>query len=134
MYGMMGDLKKSNSLYEKNYIAYSHDVKVHQTLFLDFTQSEKVEMIQGVNDRVTMETKSSHFNIINPYVSYVVKDKILYRIESYKTIPLTITHEMLVDLKYEMIKNDVARFKVFFSKKHNSYLITLDEMVFEISK
>ena len=88
MYKTLGTMKKSNTVYERHYSKLMSNTKIHETMFLDLAQSDKVDIKSGDFDRVIIRSNNSHFHIIHPYISYLVKENVLYRIESNKNIGL----------------------------------------------
>ena len=132
MYGSIGMMKQSNQTYERVYNNLSKDTKIHESFFLDFAQSNGLSVKQDEFDRGYLQTSNSHFDIMMPYVSYMVKENILYRIESSKKIPEKINEDMLKYLKFEIVKKDVEKFKLYTSS--NGMLVVLDELIFEVGK
>ena len=66
-------------------------------------------------DVVLFQTSNSIHNRFNPYIAYIVKDKILYRLESlreFKEFPLNINSDFVVD-----DLGEVNSFRVYKSKK-----------------
>jgi len=132
MYQNIDMLKKSNFIYEKFYHKTSLQTKIHKTMFLDLAQSTYAKKVDGDFDRVILQTSNSHFGIIMPYVSYIVKQNTLYRVESNKQIPQKIKDDFLPYLKFEIVKKGIKTFEFYRAKK--SFLIVLDAMIFEVAK
>jgi len=132
MYKTLETMKKSNTLYERHYSKLMINTKIHKTMFLDFVQSDKVDIKSGDFDRIVMRSKNSHFHIAHPYISYLVKENVLYRIESDKNIGLNIKYDLLKYIKFEVVKKNIKKFKIFKGK--NSFLINLDNLIFEVEK
>lgn len=142
-YGGIATLKKSNEVYENSFLTIEKRTKIYKTIFFDLTQSKNVSLIKKETsdillndntkfDQLYAQTVHSHFGIINPYIAYRVKDKKLYRLESNKKIPTTLDYEVLNHIKFEIVAEDVKKFKVFTSD--NSFLIVLNDLIFEVSQ
>lgn len=131
MYDAIDMLKMSNKTYEKHYKIKHDDTKIQKTLSLDLMQATNIKVYKNEFDRLTLETKNSHFDIEAPYICYLVRDNMLYRLESNKPIYDKITDDMLKNIKFEILKESVERFKVF--KADASALISLDEMLLEVT-
>lgn len=142
-YRSIATLKKSNEVYENSFNTVEKTTKIYKTLFFDLTQSKDVSLISQKTsdiliddknkfDQLNAQTEHSHFGIINPYIAYIVKDKRLYRLESNKKIPYTIDYDFLKYIKFEIVAVDIKRFKVFASE--NSFLILLNDLIFEVSQ
>ncbi len=134
LFGATGAVQKSNNAFAKHYDQKSSTTKIHQTFLHDFSQSLSSAVVSSQPfDRVILETTHSHFKIPQPYVAYRVKENVLYRLESHKPIGQRLDEAMLQEIKFEIISQNVTYFKVFVSKK-DSFLVAVNEMLFEILK
>ncbi len=126
LYQSYASLNESNSFYKTKI----EDIKKIETkkrvLFLDFSlalfTSQNIINITKDKDTVFLQSSNSIHGRINPYVTYIVKEKKLYRLESLKplTIPLARDAEFDVD--------DLGKVKSF-----RVYKSTTDETTFLIS-
>jgi prepilin-type N-terminal cleavage/methylation domain-containing protein len=132
MYRSIGTLKMSNNLYEKHYNQDKINTMIHKTMFFDLAQSLSASVVNGKFDRLDLQSVNSNFDIIYPYISYIVKDKTLYRVESAKKIPSKIEYEDLRYLKYEIVLKDIEKFRVF--KASDSFLVVINKLIFEVAK
>ena len=133
MYKSIGVLKISNNLYEKHYDKDKINTMIHKTMFFDLGESLSASVLNSSKfDRLDLQSINSNFGIIYPYISYIVKDKALYRVESAKKIPKKITYESLNYLKYEIVLKNIEKFKVFKAKE--SFLVVVDKLIFEVAK
>jgi prepilin-type N-terminal cleavage/methylation domain-containing protein len=132
IYKTLGTMKKSNDIYGAHYQMTSIGTKIHKTMFLDLAQSVSANVVKGDFDRLILQSRNSYFGIIEPYIAYIVKEGILYRIESNKEIKPKIQYDSLKNIKFEIVKRNVKKFKVFKAK--NSFLIVVDDLIFEVAK
>lgn len=136
MYHSISTLKISNETYEKQYLKTSLSTKIHKTLFFDFTQSENFSITKHDGDDKTdelfLKTSHSHFKIFDPYVTYTVRDKLLYRIESNQKFTSFKEENALDNIKFEIVTDNVTKFKIFGTDK--SILVVLNDLIFEIVK
>ena len=106
--------------------------KIKKLIFLDFTLAiyNPRGMIHLDNrekneDFVVLQTSHSVHRRINPYVTYIVKDKKLYRLESLKKFT---SHELSSDASFDIDElGEVKSFRVYkTTKKTQSYLVAID--------
>ena len=133
LYQAYSDLNKSNQKYKTIVAKIDKNIKIKKVVYLDFllslTNNVYIQNQDVDEDIVILQTTNSIHNNINPYVSYIVKDNKLYRIESLikPTIPFGVDLKGVVDYIEE-----VNRFRVYKAlKKDNNntktlYLIDID--------
>ena len=104
LYKSYDALNKSNSLLAKETKKLQMQEEVKKSIYLDFTnalaKSVKILKQDTKEDVVFMQTRHSLHKRINPYVAYIIKDKILYRLESLKPFieyPLGADSEFVAD-------------------------------------
>ncbi len=106
--------------------------KIKKLIFLDFTLAiyNPADMIHIDNrekneDFVVFQTSHSVHRRINPYVTYIVKDKKLYRLESLKKFT---SYELPSDAAFDIDElGEVKSFRVYkTTKKTQSYLVAID--------
>ena len=129
LYKSYASLNNSNSLLKDE----AHSIKKQElkkkVLFLDFSLiiNNKLDILNKdtKEDVLFMQSKNSIHNRINPYITYIVKDSILYRLESlekFYTADLSFDNEFVYDTFGE-----VNSFRVFTSRdKNSSFLIDID--------
>ncbi|WP_188108593.1 PulJ/GspJ family protein [Sulfurimonas lithotrophica] len=129
LYKAYDALNISNEIYkEKSQAIKSIELK-KRTIYLDFALSVK----KDDKDRVTYLEKDTEEDIVtfagsnsihkryNPYITYLVKNKILYRVESLQEIK---EYPFAADIRADIdVMGEVKKFKVFKSKNNDSYLI-----------
>ncbi len=128
LYRSYGSLERSNAKYEKIEKGMERFFKVKKTLFLDFSLAVENNITILNQDRnedvVFVHTSNSLHNRFDPYVAYVVKEGVLYRIESlrpFREYPFGADTFGDVD-KVASIK----RFRVYKAlKKENGNIVTL---------
>jgi len=90
LYKSYADLNKTNKLYEKEVLKLQHISRIKQTLYLDLLLATKetlrVSHPDVKFDFVSFTTNHSLHRLVKPYVAYIVKENILYRLESNKAI------------------------------------------------
>ena len=124
LYKSYASLNKSNSNFKKEVEVLESLKQKKKILFLDFSVSKfasvAIQRLDRQNDMVLLKSANSVHKRFNPYLAYIISNKILYRIESLKPIayPLDVSSEFDVDEFGE-----VARFKIFESKSKDSYII-----------
>jgi len=103
LYKSYATLNKSNKIYKKEVEVLESLKLKRKTLFLDFSVAKfKTIGIQNLDrktDIVFMQTTNSTHRNFNPWVSYIVNNKKLYRLESLKKLsyPIDVSSEFNVD-------------------------------------
>ena len=106
--------------------------KIKKVVFLDFTLAlfdprgiVHIDNRDKREDFVFFQTSHSLHRRINPYVTYVVKNQILYRLESLKKFD---SFELPSDAEFDVDElGDVKSFRVYkTTKKAQSYLVAVD--------
>jgi prepilin-type N-terminal cleavage/methylation domain-containing protein len=125
LYKAYDALNISNKIYkEKSNAIESLELK-KRTIYLDIALSFKGSfkyLDKDVNeDIVTFQSSNSIHKRYNPYITYFVKEKKLYRIESLQVIN---EYPFASDIIANVDEiGEVKKFKVFKSSKSESYLI-----------
>ena len=90
LYKSYADLNKMNKVYEKEVSKLEHTSRIKQALYLDLLLATKKTLILSHQDAkfdfVSFTTEHSLHRLIKPNIAYIVKEKILYRVESNKAI------------------------------------------------
>ena len=129
LYKSYATLNKSNSFLAKEVQKISSLELLKKTIYLDFAAALKESVVILPQDQredvVFLQTSNSIHQRINPYVAYIVKDKILYRLESlkpFKEYPLVADSEFVSDKLGE-----VKSFRVYSSNEQakKSYLMSI---------
>ena len=106
--------------------------KIKKAVFLDFTLAlfnargtVQIDNRDKREDFVFFQTSHSLHRRINPYVTYIVKDKKLYRLESLKKFD---SFELPSDAEFDVDElGDIKSFRVYkTTKKKQSYLVAID--------
>jgi len=129
LYKSYASLNSSNSLLKDEVNSIEKQELKKKVLFLDFSLiiDNKIDVLnKGTKeDVVFIQSKNSIHNRINPYITYIVKDSILYRLESlekFYTADLRFDNEFVYDNLGE-----VNSFRVYTSRdKKSSFLIDID--------
>jgi len=129
LYKSYASLNNSNSLLKDEVHSIKKQELKKKVLFLDFSLiiNNKLDILNKdtKEDVLFIQSKNSIHNRINPYITYIVKDSILYRLESlekFYTADLSFDNEFVYDTFGE-----VNSFRVFTSRdKNSSFLIDID--------
>ncbi len=115
--------------------------KIKKVIYMDFLLAQKksihIKNIEKGKDFVTMQSSNSIHQRYNPYITYILKEDKLYRLESLEAIK---EYNIEANAQFDIDKiGDVTTFKVYKStiKDENSYLINiifknLDEILLKV--
>jgi prepilin-type N-terminal cleavage/methylation domain-containing protein len=88
LYKSYSTLNKSNDIFTSEVLKLTKMQKIKTVMFLDFSTSRKgsINIINQdrKNDVVFLQTSNSIHDRVEPYVAYVLKNKHLYRLESFR--------------------------------------------------
>lgn len=120
--------KKLNQPYLEKAHKIDTEAKIFRILVNDFSQIVgEASIIYGKKyDIVRIQTKNTIYNIIQPYVTYIVsnKDLTLIRTESLEKFDINKKDEIYKQLIFgDILSRDIDSFKVFF--KNNYFNIFL---------
>ena len=133
LYKSYADLNKTNKVYEKEVFKLQHISRIKQVLYLDFLLATKATLAvshQDVKfDLVSFTTEHSLHRLIKPYVTYIVKENILYRLESNKAIK---SAEISREQPFIIDKiGSVKKFKIYSPTAKNKEKIVVLEADFK---
>ena len=130
LYKTNATLHISNANLKKEAEAVKKIQKLKRVIYLDFLSaindnntSVRIQKREKNEDFVSLMSKHSLHQRINPYITYIVKDKKLYRLESLKKI---VDYEIASDSEFDIdMIGEVIIFRVYNSKdrKKHAYLI-----------
>jgi prepilin-type N-terminal cleavage/methylation domain-containing protein len=128
LYQSYADLNRVNKSYTAVVEKLSKEGLLKKTLYRDFLLASKngmiVRHIDKKYDFVSFTTKNSIHRRINPYVVYIVKEKVLYRLESLHQIRSPgISREVTFDIDK---LGSVEKFKLFGTRDNKKELFLLD--------
>jgi len=130
LYKSYANLNRSNILLHEEVQKISKIQKIKKTILMDFTSAISVNILKQDTkiDIGFLQTRHSLYLRINPYVGYIVKDKMLYRIESFK--PLT---EFPLVADSEFIAEELGQIKIFriYKAKDTKTDLYLVHLLFE---
>lgn len=130
LYKSYSSLNFSNEIVKKEVQSINNIQKIKKVVFFDFSlalsNTAKISNREKNEDFISLQTSNSIHKRYNPYVTYIVKKKKLYRLESLKKIEkyeIDATAEFNVDYLGEL-----ENFRVYKSsnKKKEIYLIDID--------
>lgn len=126
LYQTYASLQKSNRFYGDELASASQEQQLRKTIYLDLAlsmpDSFNVINISTTEDIITMRSSHSVHHRIMPYITYMLKEGQLLRIESSQELifPLIGDEEMVID--------EIAEAKVFrVFQKEASFLVHLEE-------
>jgi len=131
LYKSYSALNKSNTLLSQELQKISEVELLKEVIYRDFSVARQTDTNRSSivvlnqskkEDVVFFQTSNSIHQRVNPYIAYIVKEKILYRLESlkpFKEYPLVADSEFVAD---EL--GEVEIFRVYKSKdvKKSTYL------------
>lgn len=129
LYQSYGSLNRSNDIVQNELEGIISIQKLKRVVFLDFSlamyKSVSVEFRDTDEDFVFFQSSHSLHKRYNPYIAYIVKNEVLYRLESLKAFK---TYELSADTEFDVDKiGEVGFFKVYKSKSDKeSFLIDID--------
>jgi len=128
LYKSYADTNRVNKTYAKAVYKLTKEKLIKRTLYLDFMQAHKKSIfIQHIDknfDFISFMTGHSIHRRINPYVSYIVKEKVIYRLESLQQIK---SLDINRDITYDIDKIGVVeKFKLFGTKDNKKEHFLLD--------
>lgn len=130
LYKTNASLHLSNANLKKEAEALQKIQKLKRVIYLDFLSAVEdantsitITKREKNEDFVSLMSKHSLHKRINPYITYIVKEKKLYRLESLKKI---VDYEIASDSEFDIDTiGEVNIFRVYKSKdiKKHAYLI-----------
>jgi len=125
LYKSYAGLNKSNRVIADEVAKRIQIERLKKVLYLDISlaQSITIENQDKNEDIVFMQTGNSIHNRINPYVAYLVKNKVFYRLESLKPFdgyPLSTDSEFVADKL-----GKVTSFRLYASQEKSKKLYLL---------
>ena len=118
LYKSYDSLKRSNDKYTAITKDMRHLWRIKKMLYLDFALSLKSNVSvlnqERNEDVVLLQTSNSLHNRFYPYVAYVVKDGILYRLESLRKLTYPFDAETIGDAD---VIAKVERFRIYKALK-----------------
>ena len=131
LYKSYADLNKTNKVYEKEVLQLQNISRIKQVLYLDLLLATKQTLVvlhqDSKFDFISFETKHSLHRRIRPNIAYIVKENILYRLESNNAIEsLEISREQpfIID-KIGSIKK-IKLYSSTGENKENIFLLEAD--------
>jgi len=127
LYKSYSELNISNSFYKEESNKLEQIEKIKKVLYLDISLAQhnslKVVNVDKARDTLFMHSTHSLHRRINPYIVYVVNNKKLYRVESFKELKeYPFDSDARFDVDYI---GEVERFRVYTSQTQEAYLVDL---------
>jgi len=125
LYKSYSELNSANSFYQEEAKGLERKVKIKETLFLDISLalSKSVKILNHTKQKDTLLMHSTHslHRRINPYIAYVINNKRLYRVESFRELhSYPFESDSGFDVDY---LGEVELFRVYKSKSQEAYLL-----------
>jgi prepilin-type N-terminal cleavage/methylation domain-containing protein len=133
LYKSYADLNHTNESYAKAVQKLNKEALTQKTIYLDLLLANKKSMIVQKRDKdsdfISFESKHSIHRRINPFIAYIVKKKILYRLESLEQIK---SWEIDSNIAFDIDKiGSMTKFKLYPTRDGKKELYLLE---MEISK
>ncbi len=112
LYGVINGINKKEKRSIKEYREY-HKVLMSKKLFYEDLMYAKKIFKDNDKKIYIFQTKNSLYALSNPYVVYKLKDKTLYRIESYKKLTRDMTSQDLENARVLPVLKDCIDFLIF---------------------
>ena len=126
LYTMNASVNKSNIFYEKQVNKLNQLTLKKRVLFLDlslaFSRQIAIEHADKNEDILFLQTTNSLHKRVNPFVTYIVKNKKLYRLESFKKLMYPFSETDKFDVDYF---GNVNVFRVYKEKNKETFLVDL---------
>ena len=134
LYDVVNMLNKRKDIDITKYKKY-HKTQELKKLFYQDLMSEKDISIDNEKKISIFRTKNSLHGISYPFVAYILKKNILYRVESYKKIDKDIKSSMLDSAKILILLKACQNFLLFKDKQGIIvYMKTKNETIFKVNK
>ena len=132
LYNVINMLNKIKDREMVSYRELYHFQELKRLFYQDMMYATKIE-IDNEKKRVLFKTKNSLYGYNHPYVEYILKKKILYRVESYKKLTLEPTSFELNSARILQLLNSCKNILFFKDKKGvNIYLKEKFNHIFKI--
>jgi len=128
LYKSYADLNRSNRVYTEAAKQLDTKARLKKSIYLDLLLASKESILHEQEDQkfdfISFMTEHSLHRRIKPYVSYVVKEHILYRLESREQIK---SQDIGTDIAFDIDKiGNVEKLKFFPEKKDKRAFYLLD--------
>jgi prepilin-type N-terminal cleavage/methylation domain-containing protein len=128
LYKSYADLNHVNKSYAKAVQTLNREALTQQTVYLDLLLANKKSIIVQKRDKnfdfISFESKHSIHRRINPYIAYIVKEKVLYRLESLEQIK---SWEIDSNIPFDIDRiGSVKKFKLYPTRDNKKELYLLD--------
>ena len=136
LYQSYADLNRVNKTYTKAVEKLKTEELIKRAFYLDLLEAYKesvfIQHIDKKFDFISFMTRHSIHRRINPYVSYIVKEKVLYRLESLQQIK---SLDINRDIAYDIDKiGEVKKLKLFGTRDNKKEYFLLDLELIEKPK
>ncbi len=130
LYKSYAMLNQSNSIFKEESKKIIDVQKIKKVIYYDFLLAQKdsihIKNIQKGEDFVYLQSSNSIHQRFNPYITYIVKDKKLYRLESLKMLN---SYDIEPNSEFDVdFLGEIEVFKVYKTtlKNKDRYLINID--------
>ena len=124
LYTSYANLNSSNKIIKKEVEKSISLQKIKKVFYLDFSLAMGEIIINSKKkneDFVSFQSAHSLYQRFNPYITYIIKDKILYRLESLRQMK---KFELSEESEFEVEKiGEVEIFRVYKSKEGKNFLL-----------
>ena len=133
LYDVINMLGKTKDREIASYKQYHKLQELKRLFYQDIMYVSQLK-IDNTKKRVLFRTKNSLYGYNNPYIEYILKKNILYRVESYKKLSLDLKTSMLDNSRILPILKNCKDFLIFKDKQGIIlYLKTPKETIFKVN-
>ncbi len=129
MYSVLSQVKKQKKLSYQEYKKDYKIVELKRLIYQDFTTAKDIEINSQKNIAIFKSTDSL-YGITNPYVLYILKNHILYRVESIHKINVDLRNIDSRTIKIMPLLKNIKYFKIYLSKKAISIWINTKNPIY----
>lgn len=133
LYDVTNILGKTKDREIASYKQYHKIQELKRLFYQDLIYAAELK-IDNAKKRVIFKTKNSLYGYNNPYVGYILKKEILYRIESYKKLSFDLKTSILDSSKILVLFKKCKDIRLFKDSKGVTVFLKIDkEYIFKVN-
>ncbi len=133
LYDVINILNKTKDREIASYKQYHKLQELKRLFYQDMMYSSQLK-IDNSKKIVLFKTKNSLYGYNNPYIEYILKKEILYRVESYQKLTLNLKSSELEDARVLVLLKNCKDILFFKDKKGiNIYLKEKSSHIFKVN-
>ena len=127
LYNVINTLNKTKDREIASYKQYHKLQELKRLFYQDLMYATQLQ-IDNPKKRVLFKTKNSLYGYNNPYIEYILKKRILYRVESYRKLSLNPTSAELKNTNILLLLNHCNNI-LFFKNKRGVTIYIKDKLI-----